>query len=72
MPSGIHQPPAAPVLHTFPTLTDLTDSLDAFIVKAQKAALDKKGRFTVAVSGGSLPTTLTHLVNNPGVKWDKW
>ncbi|KAI1797697.1 6-phosphogluconolactonase [Ganoderma leucocontextum] len=64
--------PSAPVLYSFPTNTELVDSLATFILKAQKESIDKKGRFTVALSGGSLPDHLSALVNHPGVKWDKW
>jgi 6-phosphogluconolactonase len=47
-------------------------SLSKFIVKAQKDSVEKKGRFTVALSGGSLPDMLAPLITNPAVKWDKW
>jgi len=50
----------------------LSEKLAVFIVKAQKEAIDKKGRFTVALSGGSLPKQLNKLIDNPAVKWDKW
>jgi 6-phosphogluconolactonase len=47
-------------------------SLAAFIVKAQKEALEKKGKFTIALSGGSLPNTLRGLIDNAQVKWNFW
>lgn len=64
--------PSPPVLHSFPTSHELCDALAHFIIKAQKEAVEKKGRFTVAISGGSLPTQLNALIGKPGVKWDKW
>nr|VWP00601.1 Uncharacterized protein [Ganoderma boninense] len=64
--------PSPPILYSFPTNTELVDSLATFILKAQKDSINKKGRFTVALSGGSLPQQLSVLVNNPAVKWDKW
>lgn len=64
--------PSAPVLYSFPTNAKLLDGLATFILKAQKESIDKKGRFSVALSGGSLPKQLSALVNHPGVKWDKW
>ncbi|OSX67735.1 hypothetical protein POSPLADRAFT_1038149 [Postia placenta MAD-698-R-SB12] len=64
--------PSPPVLHSFATSHELCDALAHFIIKAQKEAVEKKGRFTVAVSGGSLPTQLNALIGKPGVKWDKW
>lgn len=70
--SGIHQPPSPPILNSFSTTDALVDSLAAFILKAQKDSLNKKGRFTVALSGGSLPKMLRGLIGNPAVKWDKW
>lgn len=69
MPGG---PPAPPILYSFPTGDQLIESLAHFIVKAQKEAVDKKGRFTIALSGGSLPKQLKGLVGHAGVKWDKW
>lgn len=70
--SAVHQAPNGPVLVSFPSPNALVDALAAFIVKAQKDSLDKKGRFTVALSGGSLPKMLAGLVGNPALKWDKW
>lgn len=65
-------PPAPPILYSFPTGDQLIDSLAQFIVKVQKDAIDKKGRFTIALSGGSLPKQLKGLIGHSGVKWDKW
>ncbi|KAI0670094.1 6-phosphogluconolactonase [Trametes maxima] len=67
-----HSAPAAPVLCTFANNDELQTALANFIVRAQKESIEKKGRFTVAVSGGSLPKQLAGLINNPAVKWDKW
>ncbi|KAG6897327.1 hypothetical protein C0992_002385 [Termitomyces sp. T32_za158] len=70
--SAVHQAPSGPVLFSYPSPDALVDGLAAFIVKAQKDSLDKKGRFTVALSGGSLPKMLAGLIDNPALKWDKW
>jgi 6-phosphogluconolactonase len=64
--------PSPPVLYSFPTSDELISSLADFVVKTQKDAIDKKGRFTIALSGGSLPKQLKGLIGHPGVKWDKW
>ncbi|KAI0067890.1 6-phosphogluconolactonase [Artomyces pyxidatus] len=64
--------PAAPVLYSFPSTGDLSNSLADFILKAQREALEKRGKFTIAISGGSLPKTLTALIDKPGIKWNKW
>ncbi|EEB93945.1 hypothetical protein MPER_07329 [Moniliophthora perniciosa FA553] len=70
--AAVHHPPDPPVIHSFASPADLVESLTAFILKAQKDAIDKKGRFTVAISGGSLPKMLRGLIGNPSVKWDHW
>jgi hypothetical protein len=63
---------AEPVLCSFPNTDALISALTAFIVKAQRGSIEKKGRFTIALSGGSLPSMLKGLIGNPDVKWDKW
>jgi 6-phosphogluconolactonase len=68
----MHQPPSPPVLYSFDSQNELTDRLADFIVKAQTEAVNKKGRFTVALSGGSLPKQLNKLIGNTAVKWDRW
>ncbi|RDB28662.1 putative 6-phosphogluconolactonase [Hypsizygus marmoreus] len=70
--AGVHHSPNPPLLHSFPTKDALAESLAAFILKAQKDALNRKGRFTIALSGGSLVNMLGGLVGNPAAKWDKW
>ena len=67
-----HQPPSAPILVSFPAKDGLIDALAAFVAKASKESIDKKGKFTVAISGGSLPKLLGGLIDNPTVKWNKW
>lgn len=64
--------PSPPILYSFASPTELCDAVADFILKAQKEAIDKKGRFSVALSGGSLPQQLNALINKPGVRWDKW
>ncbi|KAF9270433.1 6-phosphogluconolactonase [Marasmius fiardii PR-910] len=70
--AAVHHPPNPPVIHNFASVDTLVDTLAAFVVKVQKEAIDKKGRFTIAISGGSLPKMLGGLIGNPGAKWDKW
>ncbi|KAF8640488.1 hypothetical protein AX17_000151 [Amanita inopinata Kibby_2008] len=67
-----HQPPNPPLLFSFKDADSLVESLASFIIKAQKESIVKKGRFTVAVSGGSLPKMLRGLIGDSSVKWDKW
>ncbi|KAF9785810.1 hypothetical protein BJ322DRAFT_743041 [Thelephora terrestris] len=61
-----------PIFYSFASGAELVKGLAEFILEAQKEALGKKGRFTVALSGGSLPKQLAGLIGNAGVKWDKW
>jgi len=65
-------PANPPTLYVFPTPDAIVDPLASFIVKAQKEAIERKGRFTLALSGGSLPKMLKGLIENPSIKWDKW
>ncbi|PFH54676.1 hypothetical protein AMATHDRAFT_219 [Amanita thiersii Skay4041] len=69
--AATHQPLNPPVLFSFSTPDHLVDSLAAFIIKAQGESITKKGRFTIALSGGSLPKLLKGLIDK-SVKWDKW
>ena len=61
-----------PVFNSFASSAELVEALAKFILSVQKEALGKKGRFTIALSGGSLPKSLGGLIGNPGVRWDKW
>jgi len=65
-------PTSQPVVYSFSDIPRLSDSLAEYIIKAQTEAIEKRKRFTVAISGGSLPKTLTALLTKQGVKWDKW
>jgi 6-phosphogluconolactonase len=49
-----------------------SDSLANFVVKAQRDAVDKRGKFTIALSRGSLAANLRGLVGQENVQWDKW
>ncbi|WRT67851.1 6-phosphogluconolactonase [Kwoniella shivajii] len=66
------QPPAPPVFYSFPDTDVLVDSLANFVVKAQRDAVDKRGKFTIALSRGSLAANLRGLVGQKDVQWDKW
>ncbi|KAG8904693.1 suppressor of los1-1 [Tulasnella sp. 403] len=64
--------PIPPVLYSFSSPDALIKDLAAFILKAQYEAIDKRGRFTLAISGGSLPKQLRGLIGSPRVEWNKW
>lgn len=66
------QPPAPPVFYSFSNNDVLVDSLANFVVKAQRDAVDKRGKFTIALSRGSLAANLRGLVGQENVQWDKW
>ncbi|KAK4684990.1 6-phosphogluconolactonase, partial [Tremellales sp. Uapishka_1] len=61
-----------PILYTFPETSDLQSGLANFVVKAQSDAIASRGKFTIALSGGSLPNNLTPLVDMKDIQWDKW
>ncbi|KLO13951.1 6-phosphogluconolactonase [Schizopora paradoxa] len=59
---------------SFPSTGELEDALAQFIIKRQKEALHSYDKFTIALSGGSLPQRLAALAKYPAdeVFWDKW
>ncbi|WVN90246.1 6-phosphogluconolactonase [Cryptococcus depauperatus CBS 7841] len=63
---------APPVLYSFDNTEELQSSLANFILKAQTAAIEHRGIFTIALSGGSLPNNLKPLSSLKGIHWDKW
>ncbi|ORX38570.1 6-phosphogluconolactonase [Kockovaella imperatae] len=63
---------APPVLYTFTDPSQLQSSLANFILKAQTDAIAKRGQFTIALSGGSLPNNLKPLTSLEGIEWSKW
>lgn len=67
-----HQPPNPSVLVSFPDTDALVRDLATFVSKAQKDSIDKKGRFTIALSGGSLPKMLRGLIPDNHIKWNQW
>lgn len=68
----MHAAPAQPILYSFPDSDGLIKDLASFILKAQFDAIDKRNRFTLALSGGSLPKMLKGLIGNEQVEWNKW
>ena len=63
--------PTDPIVFSFPNPNELITSLAEFIIKAQADAILKKNRFTIALSGGSLPKMLKGVIGK-GCQWDKW
>jgi 6-phosphogluconolactonase len=54
-----------PNLYSFPTTDDVAAALRTYITKCQSAALQRHDKFKIAVSGGSLPATLTKALLHP-------
>eukprot|EP00669_Euglena_mutabilis_P001347 TRINITY_DN11685_c0_g1_i1.p1 TRINITY_DN11685_c0_g1~~TRINITY_DN11685_c0_g1_i1.p1 ORF type:complete len:248 (+),score=12.06 TRINITY_DN11685_c0_g1_i1:20-763(+) len=60
-------------VYSFPTTDDVSRSLAVYVSKLAAAAIAARGRFTVALSGGSLPKLLgAHLSGDQGVDWQRW
>ena len=57
---------------SFPDSAHLTHALAEFVLHAQTEAIHKKGKFTIAISGGSLAKQLGGLVGQSNARWDKW
>ncbi|TPX37202.1 hypothetical protein SmJEL517_g01120 [Synchytrium microbalum] len=63
----------AKALYVFDNNAEISEALNVWTAALAKAAIAKSGRFTVALSGGSLPSVLAaKLVSNPTVEWSKW
>lgn len=61
--------------HVFPTADDLGNAAAELIAKKSQAATAQHGRFTVAISGGSLLKLISPILETPyreQVAWDKW
>ena len=64
-----------PTLYTFKSVDDIAAGLGDFIKKAYETALQRHNKFTIGLSGGSLPKTLGKaLVHLPKGTFDykKW
>jgi len=68
----IDHTPAPPVFYSFPEATTLCDTLATFITKTANETIEKKGKFTLAISGGSLPKNLSPLIGKKNIEWDRW
>ncbi|KXN66316.1 nagb/rpia/CoA transferase-like protein, partial [Conidiobolus coronatus NRRL 28638] len=53
--------------------SEVSKALADYVIKAAEEAIQKHDRFTVAISGGSLPKTLAAgLKDSTKVDWSKW
>ncbi|TPX47151.1 glucosamine-6-phosphate deaminase [Synchytrium endobioticum] len=63
----------AKALYVFEKNSEISEALNAWVSGLSEAAIAKSGRFTVAVSGGSLPSILgAKLATNSSVDWSTW
>jgi 6-phosphogluconolactonase len=64
--------PTQPEIRVLKTATDLFEAAAAEFAAQASAAVRARGRFTVALSGGSTPRTLYSLLaTKPNIPWDK-
>jgi len=61
-----------PILHSFKSTDAVVIAVAAFIARLQTEAIHKKGKFSLAISGGSMPKLLRGLITRTDIKWDKW
>ncbi|KAJ3287203.1 6-phosphogluconolactonase [Borealophlyctis nickersoniae] len=65
--------PASKEVYSFPTTEDISKALNHLITTLSAAAISRSGRFTVALSGGSLPKILGQsLKGNTSIDFSKW
>ena len=61
------------VLYSFPTADHVSKAVAKYVASKAAACIAETGRFTVALSGGSLPKLLaTYLKEDSTVDWTKW
>ncbi|KAG0026291.1 suppressor of los1-1 [Podila clonocystis] len=60
-------------IYTFPDTAALSQGLDKYVAKLSAEAIHRHGKFTVALSGGSLPKQLSAVLkHNSSVDFTKW
>ncbi|MBI1878505.1 MAG: 6-phosphogluconolactonase [Chloroflexi bacterium] len=59
-------------LHIFPTLQQLGESVAAHVARLSTEAIAARGRFTMALSGGSLPKLLGPALVTQSLDWPAW
>ncbi|KAG0303468.1 suppressor of los1-1 [Dissophora globulifera] len=65
--------PGTTQIYTFPDGTTLSEGLDKYVAKLSSESIKRHGKFTVALSGGSLPKQLSaSLKHNTSVDFSKW
>ncbi|CAO3590744.1 unnamed protein product [Absidia cylindrospora] len=60
-------------VYSFPSTTELSGGLNAFVEKVSREAIADHGAVSIAISGGLLPKLLSKdLVHNKNVDFSKW
>ncbi|KAK3807298.1 MAG: 6-phosphogluconolactonase [Benniella sp.] len=68
-----HPHSSPPKILSFPDELTLSKGLDEYVAKLSEEAISRHDRFTVALSGGSLPRQLSAILrNNKTVQFSKW
>ncbi|OLL22007.1 putative 6-phosphogluconolactonase [Neolecta irregularis DAH-3] len=62
-----------PTLYSFKQKDVLCSALGKYVKRASRESIKARGRFTIALSGGSLPSQLAQgIVEDESIEWDKW
>ena len=60
-------------VHVSDSKANVAPAAGSFVAEASKRAISERGRFVIALSGGSLPKLLAAgLVGDESVEWSKW
>ncbi|KAI8820197.1 uncharacterized protein EV422DRAFT_620588 [Fimicolochytrium jonesii] len=62
-----------PEIYTFPSTDAISSALDHFLTHESAKAIAHRGKFTISLSGGSLPKVLgAEIKANKYIDWSKW
>ncbi|KNZ59885.1 hypothetical protein VP01_164g16 [Puccinia sorghi] len=66
-------PPPSPILLPFQDLTEISEALAQFVFEAQEVAIQRHGKFQLALGGSILPQVLGEgLAGDDRILWEKW
>jgi 6-phosphogluconolactonase len=62
-----------PIVFSFPDETGVSEALAQFILEAEEQSVRRRGTFTIALSGGSVPALLSSgILESDSVDWEHW
>ncbi|OAV88591.1 hypothetical protein PTTG_01511 [Puccinia triticina 1-1 BBBD Race 1] len=65
--------PPSPILLPFQDLTEISEALGQFVFEAQEVAIQRHGKFQLALGGSILPQILGEgLVGDDRIRWERW